>query len=252
MDYIFDSELKATHIQSMASDASVIAAARVSTKGAASLDDLTEDPQEAKGLINFLMANRHGTPFEHNAFTFFVEAPIAVFREFHRHRIGFSYNEESGRYTQLKPHFYVPPAHRPLVQIGKPGAYTFVPGTREQHQRQVERIQRVATVAYEEYENALIDDIAKEVARGVLPVYLYSSMWVTCNARSIMSFLSLRSTKNGYIDFFGEHFDEPEDPMFPSYPMWEIEQIALRMEDIFAAKMPITHQSFRKNRSVSP
>jgi thymidylate synthase (FAD) len=56
------------------------------------------------------MKNRHGTPFEHNAFTFFVKAPIAVFREWHRHRIGFSYNEESGRYKQLEPEFYIPPA----------------------------------------------------------------------------------------------------------------------------------------------
>lgn len=236
----------------MASDVSVIAAARVSTKGHDSLESLDTDPQEAVGLINFLMKNRHGTPFEHNAFTFFVEAPIAVFREFQRHRIGFSYNEESGRYTQLKPHFYIPPVERPLVQVGQPGHYTFVPGTPEQHARQVDRIINVCTLAYQEYEAALEDDIAKEVARGVLPVYIYSSMWVTCNARSIMSFLSLRSTKGGYVDFFGDVFPEPPEPVFPSYPMWEIEQVALKMEEAFADAMPITHRAFRDHGSVSP
>ena len=53
------------------------------------------------------MRDRHGSPFEHNSMTFYVQAPIFVFREFMRHRIA-SYNEESGRYRELRPVFYVP------------------------------------------------------------------------------------------------------------------------------------------------
>lgn len=252
MEPYFDSELTATYIDSMGSDASVIAAARVSTKGAGSINDLNIDPGEAQGLIEYLMKNRHGTPFEHNAFTFFVEAPIAVFREYQRHRIGFSYNEESGRYTQLKPHFYLPKRTRPLVQTGKTGHYEFVQGSDEQYDTVVKEITESCTRSYEAYEKMLEADLAKEVARGVLPVYIYSSMWVTCNARSIMSFLSLRSTTKGFVDFFGEEFEKPTDPLFASYPMWEIEQIALQMEKVFAEKMPITHFAFRKYGSVSP
>ena len=67
-----------------------------------------EQAGEIKGLINYLMKHRHGTPFEHAAMTFFVHAPIFVWREWHRHRIGFSYNEESARYKQLDPVFWVP------------------------------------------------------------------------------------------------------------------------------------------------
>ena len=59
--------------------------------------------------------------------TFYVQAPIFVFREFMRHRIA-SYNEESGRYRELRPVFYVPGPERRLRQIGKPGAYEFVDG----------------------------------------------------------------------------------------------------------------------------
>ncbi len=77
------------------------------------------------------MRDRHGSPFEHNSMTFYVQAPIFVFREFMRHRIA-SYNEESGRYRELRPVFYVPAPERNLVQQGKPGAYEFVPGTPEQ------------------------------------------------------------------------------------------------------------------------
>lgn len=192
------------------------------------------------------------TPFEHNYFRFFVSAPIAVFREFHRHRIGWSYNEESGRYKQLAPKFYIPPPERPLMQVGKPGHYTYVPATPEHYAEEVASLREDCTAMYQSYERSLERGTAKEVARGRLPVYIYSSMWASCNARSIMSFLSLRSTTNGYVDFFGEHFDPPEDPLFRSYPMWEIEQVALRMEAAFAEAMPLTHRAFRAAGSASP
>ena len=78
------------------------------------------------------MRDRHGSPFEHNSMTFYVQAPIFVFREFMRHRIA-SYNEESGRYRELRPVFYVPGPERKLIQEGKPGAYVFVDGTPEQY-----------------------------------------------------------------------------------------------------------------------
>src|SRR5690606_22062415 len=118
----------------MASDNDVIEAMLVSTMG-----DEVQELWEKEGIegidgrIRFLMKNRHGTPFEQNYFQFFVKAPIAVFREHHRHRIGWSYNEESGRYKIMKPEFYIPPPERPLKQEGKPGHYVMLPGTLGQH-----------------------------------------------------------------------------------------------------------------------
>ncbi|CAM5545814.1 Flavin-dependent thymidylate synthase [Streptomyces microflavus] len=108
-------------------------AARVSTAGEQSLEEVTKDPERSKGLINYLMRDRHGSPFEHNSMTFFISAPIFVFREFMRHRVGWSYNEESGRYRELEPVFYVPGTSRKLVQQGRPGKYEFVEGTEEQY-----------------------------------------------------------------------------------------------------------------------
>lgn len=225
-------------IQNMGSDATVVWAARVSTKGQQSLADLDADPAASKGLINFLMKNRHGTPFEHNAFTFFVRAPIFVFREFHRHRIGFSYNEESGRYKQLDPVFYVPGADRALMQVGRPGHYEFVPGTPEQLTREIERDRRSYQLAYDTYEESLADGVAKEVARTKLPVATYSSMYATCNARSIMSFLSLRTKREG------SHFQ--------SFPQREIEMVAEKMETLWSEHMPLTYDAFNLNGRVSP
>lgn len=234
------SDLTVELIDYMGSDAGVLAAMMVSTKGDGSKELFESDPtgSNASGRINFLMKNRHGTPFEHNAFTFFVKAPIAVFREWHRHRIGFSYNEESGRYKQLDPEFYIPPPHRPIVQVGKPGHYTFEQGTDAQYRNLVRTMTNSFEQSYSLYETMLEVGIAKEVARGVLPVYIYSSMYVTMNARSLMAFLSLRTKYEG--------------SMFPSFPMWEIEQCGHKMDAYFEQLMPITREAFRQHGSVCP
>ena len=129
----FREDMTVELVKASASDADVIWAARVSTAGEQSLESVDKSSERDAGLINYLARERHGSPFEHTSMTFFVSAPIFVFREFMRHRIA-SYNEESGRYRELRPVFYVPSKERNLVQIGKTGAYTFVPGREEQYQ----------------------------------------------------------------------------------------------------------------------
>jgi len=230
MEITFRSDMTVELIDSMGDDASVVKAARVSSGSIAdgSAGDI--------GLINYLMRDRHGSPFEHNAFTFRIEAPIFVFREFMRHRIA-SYNEESGRYKQLDPVFYTPPADRPLIQIGKPGAYTFEEGTAEQSALVKEALLANSQDAYEIYEKMLKEGVAREVARMALPVNIYSSMYVTMNARSLMNFLSLRSLEQG---------------TYPSFPQQEIAWVADGMEAHFANKMPATYASFVKNGRVAP
>src|SRR5436309_2428667 len=105
----------------MADDLSVANAARVSfARRKLELDESDE------GLIQFLMRDRHGTPFEHNAFRFHVRCPIFVAREWFRHRIG-SFNEFSMRYAKATDDFYVPDADDVRTQVGKPGAYSFEP-----------------------------------------------------------------------------------------------------------------------------
>jgi thymidylate synthase (FAD) len=224
-------------VKSSASDADVIWAARVSTAGDKSLEDVGADASKSEGLINYLARERHGSPFEHTSMTFFISAPIFVFREFMRHRIA-SYNEESGRYRELRPVFYVPSKDRKLVQIGKPGAYSFIEGTAEQHQLTVDAIKQTCTLAYENYQKLLTAGVAREVARAVLPVTLYSSMYVTMNARALMNFLSLRTAREG------SHF--------PSYPQREIEMVAEKMEAEFAKLMPITYGAFEKSGRIAP
>ena len=124
----FRSDVTVELVRSAARDADVLFAARVSTLGEQSLEGAEEEAgARDRGLINYLMRDRHGSPFEHNSMTFYVQAPIFVVREFMRHRIA-SYNEESGRYRELRPVFYIPAPERNLIQIGKTGHYEFIPG----------------------------------------------------------------------------------------------------------------------------
>lgn len=234
---IFRSDMSVDLVKHSASDADVIWAARVSTAGEQSLDEISKDPAKSAGLINYLARERHGSPFEHTSMTFFISAPIFVFREFMRHRIA-SYNEESGRYRELQPVFYVPAPERKLVQIGKTGAYTFIDGTKEQYDITVRAMKESYVFAYEQYQKMLEAGVAREVARAVLPVGLYSSMYVTMNARALMNFLSLRTSREG------SHF--------PSYPQREIEMVAEKMEEVFARLMPLTHGAFEKSGRIAP
>lgn len=233
---VFSREMTVELVQDNASDRIVAQSARVSTVGDKSLISNTDD-SEISGLINFLLRERHGSPFEHSTFTFYVKAPIFVWREHMRHRMA-SYNEESGRYKELAPEFYVPSQDRKLIQTGKTGAYVFEEGTALQHAKMVKNYTETCSVAYNAYLDMLKAGIAKEVARGILPLNIYSSAYVTMNSRALMNFLSLRQSVEG------SHF--------PSYPQREIEMVAEKYEAIFAEKMPLTYKSFVDNGRVAP
>ena len=239
-EIIFRSDVTVELVRHSASDSDVLFAARVSTLGEQTLESAAnkdEATERDRGLINYLMRDRHGSPFEHNSMTFYVQAPIFVFREFMRHRIA-SYNEESGRYRELRPVFYVPGPERKLVQVGKPGAYDFEEGTPEQYELTRSEVEAVCTDAYASYQRMLEAGVAREVARVVLPVTLYSSMYVTMNSRSLMNFLSLRTKREGTF--------------FPSFPQREIEMVADKMEQFWAPLMPMTAEAFTKNGRVAP
>jgi thymidylate synthase (FAD) len=209
----------------MADDLSVANSARVSfAKRKEELDDADA------GLIRFLMRDRHGTPFEHNAFRFHVRCPLFVAREWFRHRVG-SFNEESARYHQLEGDFYVPAPGDVRSQVGRPGAYTFEPadeatatGVREDLAAHYER-------SYRLYRELIDRGLAKELARCVLPMGTFTQFYWTVNARSLMNFLSLRNATTA---------------------QYEIRCYAEALETFLAELMPITYAAFVENERVAP
>src|SRR5438046_4219981 len=208
----------------LATDLAVVNGARVSFNQRS--QSLTE---RDAGLIRFLMRERHGSPFEHGYFRFIVKAPLFVVREHHRHRAGHSYNEWSGRYSKMEPEFYVPDYVR--TQVGKPGSYTFEPVDPVVRQKARAEIEANALRAFATYERLLDEGVAKEVARAVLPLSLYTKYFWSCNPRSLMHFCSLRNHEAA---------------------QFEIRQYAAAAETFLERLMPVTHAAFIANHRVAP
>jgi thymidylate synthase (FAD) len=212
-------------IKSNGSDEDVAYAAWVSNFAS---EARKRDTSRIAGLIDFLYRERHMSPFEHGSFTYFIDTTIMVAREFMRHRT-FSYNETSGRYKIMEGRFYIPPQSRPLVQDGRIGAYTFTAGTDEMYVKMIRRHEQAFDLCWETYLADLEDGIAKEVARGVLPLHLYTQFYATANPRNIMQFLILRNDKHA---------------------LWEIQHVARAIEAEFAKAMPLTYAAYSKERDT--
>jgi thymidylate synthase (FAD) len=188
--------------------------------------DCTPKPGDEK-LLRFLWENHHASPFEMGGATFEVKAPIFVFREWHRHRVPFGYNEMSARYTPLPDENYIPTVARLLIGsdgrnrqagtiagagvLGEAGAIAY-------------REALVAMYGVQEglYQKALADGVPKELARVHLPVGRYSRMRATGNLRGWLGFLALRSTAKN-----------------PS-AQWEIRQYADALWALLAERFPRT------------
>jgi thymidylate synthase (FAD) len=209
----------------MAGDLSVVNGARVSF--ARRKDEM--DDADA-GLIRFLMRERHGTPFEHNAFRFHIRCPIFVAREWMRHRVG-SFNEFSLRYARASEDFYVPEPEDVRTQVGKPGAYTFETVEPELADETRDALREVYERAYTTYRRLVEAGVAREVARSVLPVGAYTEFYWTVNARSLMNFVSLRASETAQR---------------------EIRRYAEAVERFLEEHMPITHAAFVANGRVAP
>jgi thymidylate synthase (FAD) len=176
------------------------------------------------------MREKHGTPFEHNSFRFHVKTPVFVAREWFRHRIG-SFNEFSARYSEVPNDFFVPEERDVRAQVGRPGSYSFEPLSENVSRSAVEIINAANERAYETYTGLLEMGVAKELARSVLPVSMYTQFYWTVNARALMNFLSLRTHETAQRD---------------------IRFYADAVYALVAPIMPVTFESWENNGRVTP
>ena len=201
----------------MGSDLRAVEAARVSfQKG------LTNEERDRK-LIDYLMENGHESPFEHIVFTFRIKAPMFVARQWFRHRIS-SFNEISGRYSVIKHEFYYPQKRRKQDKINKQGSLFGL--NHEKESVSIEMIKSQTESCYETYEALLSKGVAREMARMVLPLNIYTQWYWTINVRSLMNFLNLRAD---------------------SHAQYEIQEYAKIIAEIFRQEFPWTYESFIKH-----
>jgi thymidylate synthase (FAD) len=195
-------------------DKDVVNAARVSYANA---DESTEMLEKDSKLLRYLIFNEHGSPLEHTYLRFRVKAPLYVIQEMLRHRVGVSFNQESHRYvglgTEARPfEFYVPEKFRAQSKANKQSSLGMIEDNYSQASYE-EIIQR----ASQSYTKLIESGVCKEQARGVLPTCTYSSLWISCNLRSLMHFVSLR--------------DHPR-------AQWEIRQYAIEMKRLATQYFP--------------
>ena len=198
----------------MGGDTAVVQSARVSFgKG------ITNDERDKK-LLLFLLANGHETPFEHSVFKFHIKCPVFVARQWFRHRIA-SYNEISGRYTEMKDECCLPERLRQQ----KTRNYKFEPVDEKQNVQLLKKISDHYDACFDLYQELLEQGVAKEHARIVLPLSLYTQFYWTINTRSLMNFLNLRMEEHA---------------------QFEIREYANVINNIFKEKMPWSHEAFMK------
>lgn len=188
---MFDSTMHVELIDSMGNDNTICQAARVST------GNDVKDYKESAGLINYLWREGHTSPFEHVTATFRVEVPLFIARQIQRHRT-FSYNEISGRYSELEPKFWLPDTRRPLENKGS-GAYPdlqFHDDHRDVQDFTRGMIRAKSLEALNAYNTLLDAGVATEVARVVLPLNMYTSFYMTGNLKNFFDFIDKRIVDN--------------------------------------------------------
>lgn len=180
-------------------------------------------------LLRYLYEHAHMTPFEMAGMIIEVQAPIFVFREWHRHRTQ-SYNEMSARYVPLPDVNYLPTVERIMASGGHnkqaQGSQVVNP-----HEAAVFRgaLGMLYQVVQEKYEDAIANGIPKELARLMLPVGRYSKMRASANLRNWLHFLTLRMDENA---------------------QWEIRQYANAVGAMIATKFPRTWELFEEERKA--
>ena len=216
-------------------DSKVARVARVSTRN----DEVT--PERDARLVGTLVNEGHMVPLEHAAMTFRIECPIFVARQIQKHRMS-SQSELSARYTEMNPEFYVPSKYRKLGQTGSRMAYDMVDLGPERSAGACYIIEEASKQAWRSYEDALRMGVAREVARMVLPLNVYTEIRMTMNLRSLLNFLSLR------VDWKSQGYDNVKQI---SHPQYEVQMVALEMSKHLMANFPAVWQAFHEKGFVA-
>ena len=202
----------------------IIRAARQSTQG--SFRGWDDDLK----LLRYLQKNKHATPFEFSGLTIEVQAPLFVFREWHRHRTQ-SYNEMSARYTPLPALYYMPSIDR--LMIGSDGTNKqagAMKGASHLTESAAIQFQGELKACYRKFESeynlALNVGVPKELARCGMPVGHYSRMYAQANLRNWLGFLTLRMSPHA---------------------QWEIRQYANAVAGLIESIFPEVWQVYRES-----
>lgn len=218
----------------MGNDAAVVQAARVS------YGQGTKKVNADKGLINYLIAHRHTTPFEMCEIKFHIKLPIFIARQWIRHRTA-SVNEYSARYSIMEDEFYIPKAEHLSAQskVNHQGRDESHILNAVEQKRVLEILKQDAAQTYQHYleminqnsQGEIADEnnegLARELARMNLPVNCYTQWYWKIDLHNLLHFLALRADKHA---------------------QYEIRAYAEVMLDIVKKWVPHCYEAFEKYR----
>lgn len=174
------------YIEHFGTDQRIVEAARISYKSP------SKGEEADKKLLEYLFKNRHTSPFEQCNITFNIKMPIFIMRQFVRHRT-FRLNEWSGRYSEMADEFYCPKEWRIQDTKNKQGS---VESTTIDQIKATVLAKSLYAYAYAIYKDLLGEGVSKEQARIVLPVGLYTEIYVNCDLHNLIHFFVLRLNKH--------------------------------------------------------
>lgn len=202
------------YIDHLGTDLRIVEAARISYKSPSKGE--TQD----KKLLQYLYKNRHTSPFEQCSITYNIKMPIFVMRQFVRHRT-FRLNEWSARYSELSDEFYIPEKWRAADVKNKQASQV----SDLDHKALTKQVQQFNETAYKTYRSLLDQGVARELARNVLPVSIFTEVYVNCDLHNLIHFLQLRDD---------------------AHAQWEIQEIARAMKSIAETLFPWTFEAYEK------
>jgi thymidylate synthase (FAD) len=207
------------YIDHMGSDARILEAARVSYKSKG------KGEEADKKLLTYLWKNKHTSPFEMCKVTLNIKMPIFIMRQYVRHRMQ-NLNEVSARYTELPNEFYVPTEWRAQDKKNKQGsvAETFTP---EQEKLFTLKLLNHCEESYNLYQWLIQEGVAREMARMVLPVNIYTEIYTCWDLKNLLHFIALRDD---------------------SHAQWEIQQYGKAIKEILTDLFPWTMDAYGSNK----
>lgn len=206
-------------------DMLVVNAARISFGHESWFRSIVESSEER--LINYLAKNRHVSPFYHPQMTFVVKLPISIHRQWEKHKIGTASNAESSRYTEMTNEVYVPSRLRKQSKSNKQGSDGFIHA--EMNEMLIKKMIQHYDDSFKLYDMFIEAGVAKEQARGLLPLDTYVTMIWTASLAAVWHFIELR---------------------MDSHAQWEIQEYARAMKQQAEFFYPISLKALSDHGTI--
>ena len=213
-------EMSVEYVDHMGSDVNVVNAARVSFAKEVEEFNIEKDTK----LINYLAKHNHWSPLAHTSVSIRIKAPIFMARQFVKHQIGLVWNEESRRYIDEEPEFYLPKVWRNKpnnVKQGSSGTHSMevLYGTdgKDGCRDLMYEVTEVLEGSLDLYNSLIKEGVAPEQARIILPQNTMTNWIWTGSLVAFARIVKLRTEEHAQLEAqeLAKKIAEVVEPLYP-------------------------------------